>query len=81
MIREIVRPTKRQLTIEIPKKYINKKLEVLVLPFFEMDSTGKSEVKGYDENLQRLFKNAPHIKVDKGIDIDASMNEVNDVVL
>ena len=80
MIREIVCPQKRQLMIEIPQQYVHKKLEVLVLPFFEMDKPGKNEDK-YDEDLQKLFKNAPNVKIDKGIDIDALMNEVNDVVL
>ncbi len=78
MIREIVRPAKQQLMIEIPRQYVNKNLEVLVLPFFEMDSAGKTEDTGYDEDLQKLFKNASNIKIDKGVDIDALMNEVND---
>jgi hypothetical protein len=81
MIREIVRPTKQQLMIEIPRQYVNKNLEVLILPFFEMDSAGEMEDTGYDEDLQKLFKNASNIKIDKGVDIDALMNEVNDVVL
>ena len=34
-----------------------------------------------NENLLKLFKNAPNIKIDKNVDIDALMNEVNDVVL
>lgn len=39
------------------------------------------EGQGYDEDLERLFKNAPKIKIDKNVDIDTLMNEVNDVVL
>ena len=81
MIREIIRPKKRQLQIEIPEEYVDKKIEVLVLPFFEMDSSRKKDEHGYDENLMKLFTNAPNIKIDKKIDIDALMNEVNDVVL
>ncbi len=34
-----------------------------------------------DEVLTRLFKNAPNVKVEAPVDIDALMNEVNDVVL
>jgi hypothetical protein len=51
------------------------------LPFFEMDSHLEIEKHEYDEDLQRLFRNAPNIKIDKNVDIDALMNEVNDVVL
>jgi hypothetical protein len=81
MLREIIKPSKRRLTIEIPEQYVNKQIEILILPFFEMESHLEIEKHGYDENLQRLFKNAPKIKIDKNVDIDALMNEVNDVVL
>ncbi|MGE5341606.1 MAG: AAA family ATPase [Candidatus Omnitrophota bacterium] len=56
--------------------------EVLVLPSFEMDGTGKdggNKSDKYDEDLQELFKNAPNVKINKEIDIDALMNEVNDM--
>ncbi len=78
MIREIIRPKKRQLQIEIPEEYVDKKIEVLVLPFFEMDSSEKKDEHGYEKNLMKLFTNAPNIKIDKKIDADALMNEVND---
>jgi len=81
MIREIVRPHKRQLKIDIPQQYVNKRLEVLVIPFYEIGSTDEYNNTSNDENLQRLFNNAPNIKIGKDIDIDALMNEVNDVVL
>jgi hypothetical protein len=81
MLREIIKPSKRRLTIEIPEQYVNKQIEILILPFFEMDSHLEIEKHEYDEDLQRLFRNAPNIKIDKNVDIDALMNEVNDVVL
>ena len=81
MLREIIKPRKRRLTIEIPEQYINKQIEILILPFFEIDSHLETEKHEYDEDLQRLFINAPNIKIDKNVDIDALMNEVNDVVL
>jgi hypothetical protein len=81
MLREIIKASKRRLTIEIPEQYVNKQIEILILPFFEMDSHLEIEKHEYDEDLQRLFRNAPNIKVDKNVDIDALMNEVNDVVL
>lgn len=46
-----------------------------------MEPTTKNENNGCDEDLLKLFKNAPNVKIDKNIDIDALMNEVNDVVL
>jgi hypothetical protein len=82
MLREIIKPRKRRLTIEIPEQYVNKQIEILILPFFEMDSHVEIEKHQiYDEDLQRLFKNASKVKIDKEVDIDALMNEVNDVVL
>jgi hypothetical protein len=81
MLREIIRPTKKQIEIKIPEEYIGREIEILVLPFFEIESPAKEENHGYDENLLKLFKNAPNIKTDKNVDIDALMNEVNDVVL
>ena len=81
MLREIIKPSNRRLTIEIPEQYVNKQIEILILPFFEMDSHVEVENHGCDENLQRLFKNASKVKIDKEVDIDALMNEVNDVVL
>jgi len=81
MLREIFKATKRQVEIEIPQEYLGKKIEILVLPFFETDSPGKEEDHGYDEDLLKLFKKAPNIKIDEKVDIDTLMNEVNDVVL
>jgi hypothetical protein len=83
MLREIVCPRSSQLTVEIPQEYVNKKVEILVLPFFEMKTSTSAgeEAHGYDEDLVKLFKNASNVKIDKNIDIDELMNEVNDVVL
>lgn len=81
MLREIVRPTERQLSINIPQEYVNKKIEILVLPFFEMEQEERADAQNPDDVLMRLFENAPNVKVDRNVDIDALMNEVNDVVL
>ncbi len=81
MLREIIKPTEKQLKIEIPQEYINKEVEVLVLPLFEMEKPIETENQGFDEDLMKLFKNAPNIKIDPTVDIDDLMNEVNDVVL
>ncbi len=81
MLREIVRPTRRQLNIEIPREYVNKEIEILVLPLFEMEMPPGKVQQREDKNLVKLFKNAPFVKIDKSVDIDELMNEVNDVVL
>jgi len=81
MLREIITPNKRRVEIRIPQEYVNKKIEILVLPFFEIEPDEKKENHGYDEDLLKLFRSAPDVKIDKVIDIDEVMNEVNDVVL
>ncbi len=81
MLREIIRPSERQLKIDIPEEYINKEVEVLVLPLFEMDKSNEADSHEFDPDLMKLFENAPNVNVDPGIDIDDVMNEVNDVVL
>ena len=68
MLREILRPTNRQLTIDIPQEYVDKEIEILILPFYEMESSANTEARGYDEKLMKLFRNAPNIKIDKNIE-------------
>ena len=38
MLREIVRSTSQSYNIQIPKEYINKEVEILVLPFTDKKS-------------------------------------------
>ncbi len=81
MIREIVSPSSRELRIELPLEYVKKKLEVLILPFSEMETSSAKQGPKEDKALLRLFENAPNVKIPGDVDIDALMNEVNDVVL
>jgi len=81
MLREIITPTKRQIGINIPQEYVNHKIEILVLPLFELESPPTDKNDEPDEALARLFQNAPNVKVESSVDLDALMNEVNDVVL
>jgi len=83
MLREIVCPRGCQLTVEIPQEYVNKRVEILVLPFFEIESSASTgeETHGYDEGLVKFFKNAPDVKINENIDVDELKNEVNNVVL
>lgn len=50
MIREIIRPTTNSYNITIPEEYINKEIEILVLPF----SLNHKEKKS-DHNLKSLL--------------------------
>lgn len=81
MLREIVKPTKREIEITLPQEYVNQEVEILVLPLFEIESPPKHTDDDSDDALAKLFKNAPNVKVDPSVDIDGLMNEVNDVVL
>ncbi len=81
MLKATVTPTQSEIAIRIPKEYINHEVEILVLPLFEMQAPPKSGNDEPDKALAKLFKNAPNVKVEAPKDIDALMNEVNDVVL
>ncbi|MFA7084670.1 MAG: hypothetical protein WC141_09060 [Arcobacteraceae bacterium] len=43
MIREIIIPKDINFTLKIPKEYINKKIEILILPFFKEEKIKKSK--------------------------------------
>ena len=53
MIREILRPTSRKLTYNLPKEYINKEIEIIIFPFTETISTVKKhkQNRGFIDNL------------------------------
>ncbi len=50
MLRKIIRPISDNYNIRIPKEYINKKIEILVLPFMDPDNNKKSEVKAFSNH-------------------------------
>lgn len=81
MLREIVKPTKREIEITLPKEYVNQEVEILVLPLYEIEAPANLINEEPDDALAKLFENAPNVNVDRSVDIDALMNEVNDVVL
>ena len=47
MIRQIIKPSLQDYTIHIPKEYLHKKIEILVLPLGE-NNIGKSKRKTID---------------------------------
>ena len=50
MIREIIRPSSSNYNIHIPEEYINKEIEILILPFYLNE---KSQVS--KQNLKTLL--------------------------
>ncbi|SFQ03059.1 hypothetical protein [Hydrogenimonas thermophila] len=61
MVREIIRVKDEFYRVHIPKEYVNKKVEILVLPFDENDEN--------DENsASRILKKTSGILKDKNID-------------
>ncbi len=80
MIREIIRPDKGQLIIDIPSEYIHKEIEVLVFPIQEEEP--ESSKKSTSQNLmefKKLMEQAEKwdLKVPKGVDIDDLIDEIN----
>jgi hypothetical protein len=58
MVREIIRVKDEFYRVHIPKEYVNKKVEILVLPFDENDENSAS----------RILKKTSGILKDKNID-------------
>lgn len=58
MLREIIRVKDEFYRVHIPKEYVNKKVEILVLPFDENDENSTS----------RILKKTSGILKDKNID-------------
>jgi hypothetical protein len=45
MLREIIKPSSEKYMIQIPKEYIDKEVEILVLPFVYEDNIKTKKVK------------------------------------
>jgi hypothetical protein len=61
VIREIVTPTNTNFTLKIPKEYLNRQVEILVLPLFNESKVKKTKI------LEAFSKTAGILK-DKKID-------------
>jgi hypothetical protein len=50
MLRQVIKPTSEFYNVHIPKEYINHDIEIMILPLFELESTGtvKSIKKSFD---------------------------------
>ena len=57
MLRKILTTSEDNLIIPLPKEYLNKKIEVLILPFNE---TNEEITYWSEEELESLSKNSYH---------------------
>jgi len=71
MLREIVRSQKNELTIRIPNEYLNKELEVVILPLHPE----KKSLAG----IFKQYANKQLIEKESGIAWEKAMNEKHDL--
>ena len=81
MIREIIRPDKEQLIIDIPKAYLNKEVEILVFPIHGIENKKSIEPDANQEleefrNFMAQVEEA-NIKIPEDLDIDDMIDEMN----
>ena len=79
-VREIRRVDSETVTVRIPKELRYKEVEIIVLPFsfktVKMPKTRKPDkLAQFDRLVEKAKKR--NITIDKSIDIDAIMNEMN----
>jgi hypothetical protein len=79
MIREILKPTTNQVVINIPSNMVNQKLELLLFPI-KQDAKITFEKKKAKLLMEKVFNNAESIAVQKNINIDGIMNDMNDAL-
>jgi len=70
MIREIITPKNEEYMLHIPTEYINRKVEILILPFDYTQSTQKKKPK------KNIFLKTAGILASKNIDPIAWQNEI-----
>ena len=79
MIREIIKPETNQVVINIPSYMVNQKLELLLFPI-KQDTDIPFANKKAKLLMEKVFKNAESITVQKSINIDEIMNDMNDAL-
>jgi len=79
MIREIIKPETNQVVINIPSHMVNQKLELLLFPI-KQDTDIPFANKKAKLLMEKVFKNAESITVQKSINIDEIMNDMNDAL-
>ena len=81
MIREIIRPDREQLIIDIPKAYVNKEVEILIFPIQGIENKKSIEPDANQEleefrNFMAQVEEA-NIKIPENLDIDDMIDEMN----
>ncbi|MFC2145863.1 hypothetical protein ACFLRT_00715 [Acidobacteriota bacterium] len=76
-VREIRRADSETVTVRILEEFRHIEVEIIVLPF--SDITSKDQKDDKLAQFDRLVENAKkrNFRIDKSIDIDAIMNEMN----
>lgn len=76
-IREIRQADSDTVTVRIPEEFREKKIEIIVLPY--IDSVPENRRAERLMKFDQLVENAKkrNFKIDKAIDVDALMNEMN----
>ncbi len=64
MLRKIIRPTSENYNIDIPKEYINTEVEILVLPFSNM----QNKVKDNEQSEIQAFSNHSANNIEEWLD-------------
>jgi len=77
MIREIIKPETNQIVINIPSDMVNQELELLLFPIQQSINSPFSKEQE-KQLMEKIFKKAESITVQKNIDIDEIMNDIND---
>jgi hypothetical protein len=80
MIRELIRPEREQVVINIPKEYIHKEVEVLVFPVVQVEETPLNRETSQNLSEFRMLMEQARksdIKVPKEVDIDDLIDEIN----
>lgn len=77
VIREIREVNAATITVKIPEAFREKKLEIIVQPYFDdkPDARQADKLVQFDQMVENARKR--NIKIDEGIAVDALMNEMN----
>lgn len=76
-IREIKKVDSDTITVRVPEEFKEKEVEIIVLPYSDKISGDKpvNKLKQFDRLIENIKKR--NIKIDKDINIDELMNEMN----
>lgn len=55
MMRKIIYPTQKEYTLQLPKEYLNQRIEILVLPYDEINEPKTQDDKEFMRATPGLF--------------------------